>query len=245
MKKYIKIPALIFLITSMWSCTKTPLCDCFDSAGSPTEVTRSVPFFNQVYVKDNINVFISIGPTQQVTLQGGGNLLQNIGTDVSNNCLTLSNNNICNWLRSYKKSVLNVYITVPSFNYLTNAGVGTIQSLDTLNVDTFQVKINNAGDINLVVKSNQIQGHLFGSGDLTLSGSSQQFLSTYYGGTGYMYCSNLTTGYSYISNSSTGDSYVNASGLLIALIYGRGNIYYTGNPSITLTSVGSGQLIHE
>src|ERR1700748_1692479 len=93
----------ILLITVLAGC-KAPVCDCFDSAGNPGSQVREVPFFTQIVTNDNVNVYISVGNPETVTIEGGGNLLSNIAANVSNGVLTLHNNNICNWLRSYKKS---------------------------------------------------------------------------------------------------------------------------------------------
>ncbi|HSY77872.1 MAG TPA: DUF2807 domain-containing protein [Bacteroidia bacterium] len=245
--KNIKTILLLLSAASVISCHKGPVCDCFESAGLPTEENRTnvLPLFEQVYVQDNINLFVSMGNTQQVIIQGGGNLIHNISATVINNTLTLKNNNNCDWLRSYKKSIINVYVTMPRLTYITNAGVGNVNSLDTITADTLQVQTLSAGDINLNVHSKQILGHLFGSGNLTLNGQSNQFLCTFYSGTGFVYCSNLLTGYTFISNSSTGDCYVNVSNQLDVSINGRGNIYYTGSPLIHSTIKGSGRLLKD
>ncbi|HWY98379.1 MAG TPA: DUF2807 domain-containing protein [Bacteroidia bacterium] len=244
-----KIKTILLLLSAIGivSCHKGPVCDCFESAGLPTEENRTnvLPYFEQVYVQDNINVFISMGNTEQVIIQGGGNLVRNISATVANNILTLKNNNNCDWLRSYKKSIINVYVTMPRVTYITNASVGNVNSLDTITTDTFQVKTTSAGDINLNVHSLQIQGHLFGSGNLTLNGQSNEFACVYFGGTGYVYCNNLITNYTFISNTSTGDCYVNATNLLTAFIYQKGNIYYTGSPKIQATIKGSGALLKD
>src|SRR5690348_5293144 len=99
MKKGIYI--LLLGAIALSSCQK--LCDCAESTGSPTQETRSLSSFDRIIVDNNVNVVLSIGP-QQVTVEGGKNLLPNITTDVANGALTLKNKNICNWLRSYKKS---------------------------------------------------------------------------------------------------------------------------------------------
>lgn len=245
--KHIKIILLLVPALCILACHKGPVCDCFESAGKPTEENRTgvLPYFEQVYVHDDINLFVTMGATEQVIIQGGSNLIHNISATVANKVLTLKNNNNCDWLRSYKKSIINVYVTMPRITYITNAGVGNITSIDTITTDTLQVKTTNAGDINLMVHSQQIQGHLFGSGDLTLNGQSNQFLCTYFSGTGFVYCTNLRTLYTFISTTSTGDCYINAINQLDASIYQRGNIYYSGSPLIHATIKGSGQLLKE
>src|SRR5580700_7348642 len=106
MRRHLKILLILFCAVSAISCRKVPVCDCFEAAGAPSEENRTsvLPYFEQVYVQDDLNVSISIGNTEQVLIQGGSNLIHNISATVSNNVLTLKNNNICNWLRSYKKS---------------------------------------------------------------------------------------------------------------------------------------------
>jgi hypothetical protein len=239
---------LLALALGLSSCGKTPVCDCFDSAGKTGSQVREVPFFTQIVTNDNVNVIITIGNPEQVTIEGGGNLLSNISANVSGGVLTLNNNNICNWLRSYKKSGINVYVTMPQLTTITNSGYGTVSSQGTLNIDSLVLNTTNSpGDIDLTVNSKFINAHLFGTADITLIGQCQTFLSNYFGGTGFIYNSNLVvTGYAFISSNTTGDCYVNCTGSLGVQIYGQGNVYYSGSPIVQYTSEGgSGQLIKE
>jgi len=251
MRYYFKIILFISMVTLGWSCGKTPVCDCFDSAGKEASQVRVVPYFTQVTINDNINAYITIGYPEQLTIEGGGNLISNIGANVSGEVLSLKNNNICNWLRSYKKSVINVYITMPQLTNLTNSGYGTIQSQGVINVDSLMlITTNSPGDIDLTVNSKIIVGQMFGTADLTLTGQCQTYEMNYYGGTGFIYNSNLAvSNYLYLSSNSTGDSYINCAsgGYLQVVTYGQGNVYYSGAPSTVqyASKGGSGQLIKE
>lgn len=233
----------------LWGC-KAPVCDCFDSAGKPGSQVREVPFFTQLVVNDNINVYVAAGNPEKVTIEGGSNLIPNISASVNNGILTLHNNNICNWLRSYKKSNINVYITMPQLTTITNSGYGTVQSEGTLTFDSLVLYTTNSpGDINLTVNSKFINAHMFGTADLSLSGQCQNFFANYFGGTGFIYNSGLTiTNYTYLSSNTTGDCYLNCGGgALVVKIYGQGNVYYSGSPSPVqyISGGGSGRLIQE
>lgn len=229
-----------------WSCKKGPFCNCFTPAGSPSEETRTLPYFEQIDVKDNINVVLTTGPQEQVQIQGGKNLIKYITTNVSNGVLTLKNINKCNWMRSYKKSVITVYLTMPNITYITNEGVGTVSSNDTLYTDSLQLTTKSAGDINLLVHALYIEGHLFGPGDLTLAGTTGSFSCNFFSGTGFAYCDKLTSGYTFFSSSTTGDCYVTSSGILDIVIYRNGNVYYSGAPqAIHCKTYSKGQLIQE
>jgi hypothetical protein len=245
MKKNIfKISIFLFTVVAFCSCKKDS-GPCFESVGSSSSETRVLPSFNQISLYDDINLFIAIG-LQQVQIQGGQNLIKSISTDVSNQVLTIKNNNTCDWLRSYKKSVINVYVTVPSLAYVTAYGYGTIQSIDTINIDSFQVETKSASDVQLTIHSKFMAAHLFGSGNLTLTGICSQFNCNFYSGSGFVYCNELITGYVFLSSSTTGDSYIYTNGGLSALLYNDGNLYYSGNPtSISCQTYGKGQLIKE
>lgn len=232
-----------------WSCGKTPVCDCFDSAGKTASQVREVPFFTQIVANDNVNVFITTGNPETLTIEGGGNLIGNIGANVTGGVLTLKNNNICNWLRSYKKSGINVYITMPQLTTITNSGYGTVQSQGTITFDSLVLNTTNSpGDIDLTVNSKFINAHMFGTADLHLSGQCQTFLTNYFGGTGFIYDNDLVvSGYAFISSNTTGDSYINCKGTLGVQIFGQGNVYYTGSPKMLQYTPegGSGQLIKD
>jgi hypothetical protein len=228
-----------------WSCHKAPLCDCFMAAGSPSSITRSVDNFNQITLNDDVNLFLAVGP-QQIVIDGGKNLIQNIVTDVSGGMLTLKNNNICDWARSYKKSVINVYVTSPNINYILINGVGTVQSTDTITFDTLHVQTKSAGDINLTVKNKAFYASMFSSADLTVTGTSNIFECNFFAGTGFVYCDKLISGYTYMVNNSIGDCYITSTGEMDVTIFKEGNVYYAGNPSpIHLKTYGKGQLIKE
>ncbi len=245
-KSFLAIGFGVLLMTG--GCHKAPLCDCFDSAGSKASQIRLVPYFNQISVQDNVNVFITQGSPEQVTIEGGSNLIPNIGADVTGVVLNLKNNNICNWLRSYKKSIINVYITMPELISVTNVGYGKVQSVGTINSDSLVLNTkNSSGDIQLDVNARFINSHLFGTADLTLSGQCQTFLCDFYGGTGFIYNSNLVVlGYAFLSSNTTGDSYINCTGTFTAKIYSEGSIYYSGSPILQFyPEGGSGKLIKQ
>lgn len=245
---FFKIAIVASILTALYSCGKTPVCDCFDSAGKTNSQVREVSFFTQIVVNDNINVYITTGNPEQVTIEGGNNLIPNIHADVSGGILTLSNKNICNWLRSYKKSGINVYITMPQLTNITNSGYGTVYSQGTLTFDSLQLYTTNShGDIDLTVNAKYINAHFFGTADLTLSGQCQTFLTNYFGGTGYIYNNGLVvTNYAFVSSNTTGACYLNCTGTLDVQIYGQGNVYYSGSPIVHYTSEGgTGQLIQD
>jgi hypothetical protein len=247
-KTFHKIFLLFIILALGTSCRKSPVCDCFEVTGNQgsDDRTSALTYFNQVVANDDINVFLAIGPVEQVIIKGGENLIRNISANVSDNILTLKNENNCNWLRSYKKSTINVYITMPEVTSITNNGVGTIQGTDTITTNDIHIETNSAGDINLALHCNSVNAFLFGSADVTLTGTCSSFECNFFAGTGFLYADHLNTSYTYLSTTSTGDCYVNSSGELDLVINQIGNVYYAGNPNPVHAKInGSGKPIKE
>jgi len=238
-----KIFALLLVAMSFYSCKKANVCDCFERTGTTTTEIRELPAFTTIYVENNMNIYLTQGPTQQVEIEAGKNLMPLISTEVnSDGELDIKNYNICNFLRTYKKSI-NIYITMPRLTYLTNNGVGTIQSTNTFTTDTINVRTESLGDIHLMVNNVYVNGHMHGAGDIYVSGNTQQF-SCNNVGNGFINCSNLlVSGYTWLGLSTTGNSYVNVNGLFQVYIHESGNVYYSGRATVQSTITGSGHLI--
>jgi hypothetical protein len=89
---------------------------------------------------------------------------------------------------------------------------------------------------------------MFGTADLHLDGQTQVFECNFFGGTGFIYDSNLVvTNYAFLSSNTTGSCYISSNGFLGVKIYGEGNVYYSGTPAQLSYSNegGSGELIKQ
>jgi hypothetical protein len=233
------IPALFAL-----SCKKENLCDCVKSVGEYSAETRSLNGFTKINTFDDVNLFITQDSVYEVIIEGGENLIPLIKTEVIDGELQVHNKNKCNWVRSYKNSMINLYIRMPAPTHIKNSGVGKIKSLNTLVTDTIDLWPESTGDIEIAINCTKITGHMTGEGDLIVSGSAYE--NAVWGiGNGFLRCENLSTAYTWIFSARTGDSYVRASDLLIVYIRRNGNIYYYGSPAsiIVKEKSGTGELI--
>src|SRR3972149_5567093 len=77
--------------------------DCFKSTGDLVREQREVGDFSSMEVYNNVNVVISQDTLNQVIIEAGENLLEEITTEINGATLVIRNNNKCNWVRSYKK----------------------------------------------------------------------------------------------------------------------------------------------
>lgn len=243
MKTKYFIPFIIVLLFFA-SCKKENRCDCIKRTGPIIEDKRIVGEFHKIKAEDNVEVFIIQDSINEVVVKAGKNIAPLIKTTIEDGTLIIRNKNRCNWSRSYKKEI-SVYVKFKDLKWIINEGTSNITSLNTVLQDTLDIQTTNSGDLNLKIQSYRLLSHIFGSGDIRLSGNTYEH-GCNVGGTAYMYAKELQTSYTYIDTHTIGPSEIYCSGMLICAIRRKGNVYCYGNPtSVQKIIEGSGQLILE
>lgn len=227
------------------SCKKGAFTDCFRSTGTIVKKERSIGNFNNILLKDNVNLILNKSGNNGITIEAGSNLIDGIITEVTENgVLELRNDNQCNWIRSYE-SPINVYLDYVDIDSIEYRSIGDISSADTLSTDTLWLKVSEgAGQINLSLNVERLYCVLsYGTANIVLDGKSG--LSYVYSGSfGLIDMVNLESNFIYVKSQSSNDMYLRAKTCLGVIIENVGNIYYAGNPStVTLDKTGPGELI--
>ncbi len=242
MKNIIPIKILAVLLTAylFTTCKKENMCDCIKRTGAIITETRSIIGFDSVLAEDNLNIFITQDPVFEVKVEAGKNIVPLIKTEVVDGTLIITNNNRCNWTRSYDKP-FNVYIKMPLIKYIGSEGTGNIKSLNTITTDVLNVQTKNSGNIELTVSNSNITTYMHGAGDVTLHGTTNQHYVDI-GGTAFLNCKDLQTGYTSIHTFTTGLCNITTTKLACRIDY-VGDVYCYGSPVIVEETLnGTGQL---
>ena len=217
---------------------------CPLSSGPAGSESRDLPSFNSIVLYGKINLVLTQDTGQLVRVSGGKNLLPGIQTSVSQQTLTIKDNNTC--LLSDPSGRINVYISTGQLQMITYYGAGDISSTNTLLAPQFTmdcwegsgtIRLNvQAGEVNALVRNENATIVMTGAADSS-----------------YIYCSEagsvdmsgFATTASEIDSKSVRDIYVNASHALHAHIVYRGNVFYKNDPPVIDTRITStGRLIH-
>jgi hypothetical protein len=235
------IIATMLILVVFHSCKRENMCDCIKRTGPIVTQQRPLNGFDELFVEDNLDVFITQDSVFEVVVEAGKNLRGMIITEVIDGTLYIKNNNRCNWARSYKEPH-NIYIKMPVIKYITSNGTGNIKSLNTITTDSFDVRTKNSGNVELTVNNSLITSHMHGAGDLTLHGTTKEHLCDI-GGTAFLKCQDLKTKHTYIHTFSIGLCYVNVSDDFECKIEEIGDVYCYGNPkTVDKKMSGKGQL---
>ena len=237
---------VLFSVTVLFvSCKKDHLFDFAKSTGKNVTISRPVAEnFITIFLNDDVDLVITQGNSYSINLEGGENVLPGIETSISDNVLTISNNNTFNWVRSYDKKIT-AYVTMPQLTYLYYEATSTVSNTDTIKADSLFVIANGgSGFIKLLVNIGSSHFSINkGSVDMDISGKSGVNY-IYSGAYGPFHCQDLKTVFTFINSNSTNDCYINTSYYLEYKITNLGNIYYSGNPEIIpIVITGKGKLI--
>lgn len=221
-----------FIMIALFSCKKENRLDCFKSNGPEITETRHIGPFKIINLSSKIDLTIYQGAEYKVEVTAGKHIIKNITTVVSGDTLKIDNENKCNFVRGYKKTI-SVAVTLPYLKYLVNNGVGTIYFSEKFSQDTLLLRAESSGDIHLKGSFNEVKASSHGNGDLYMSGAANT-LYVYVNGTNYLYANELyVKKYAFIETLTLGDCFLNATDLQTFEynIHKSGRIFYKGDPA--------------
>ena len=208
--KYLTLIIITVLLLAS-SCEKGTVTNCFNTTGEIVEQNRSVESFNNILLKDNVNLILNKSETASITVEAGSNIISGIVTDVDENgVLEIRNDNSCNWIRSFD-SPINVYLNYIDIDTIEYRSIGDITNTDTVTIDTLWLNIKEgAGQIKMSLDIVRLYCSLYyGTADIILSGKCG--LSYIYSASfGLIDLIDLNTDLVYVNNRSSNDIYLNA-----------------------------------
>lgn len=241
----------LLLCLLFFSCASESAPDCFQSAGNLIKKEVTVADFTKITVFENVGVVLKEGLETKVEVETGENLFNEIQVNVSNDRLTLRNDNGCNFIREY--GLTKVYITAPNIDEIRSStglkiesdGVLEYPSLDLISESfinsesettdgEFELELN-ALDINIVVN---------GIAYFKLRGETQFIGVTIAAGNSRIEANELTAQFVDVDHRGTNDILVKPEQLIKGDIRGLGNVIsYETPPLIQINELFKGKLI--
>ncbi|MBT8263473.1 MAG: DUF2807 domain-containing protein [Bacteroidia bacterium] len=141
----------IIVIVLCFACDSADAPDCFRTNGAIISLNYDVATFTKIRIEDNVNLSLMQGDIQEVQVEAGENLIDEIKVDVLNNTLVVRNKNTCDLVRDYE--TINVFVTAPEIVEIRNGSVGDVVGKGILEYDTLKLISDTSGGIENVRKS--------------------------------------------------------------------------------------------
>ena len=242
---YLSVFSIIQLFIIV-SCDREDAWDAVKTRGEPVVVYESISAFNGILVHNDINVIVNKGDYYELRIEGWKNLIPKISFSIDDEgILEIKDNNTFNFFRS-RDNKTTIYLTyADELNYIELRGNGYILANDTINASSLIILcLNASGCVNLKVKTEAVYigTNGYNTASVTLVGETNSIGITNWGYNS-VHLFDLKSLRADIHHHGTGKTQVNASETLSVVIYGLGNVYYMGKPSITFTPKGKGNII--
>lgn len=211
--------------------------------GQLKKENRSVSAFTSLASEGSMNVQITYGPSENITVEADENLLPYIETSVAGNKLTIRNKKSLN-LRSEKK--MTVYVYMKEINSLQLTGSGDIKGVGAFTGDgKTDIILSGSGNLTLEFsKFKDLRLSVSGSGNMTLKGDAANSIDAKVSGSGNIDCARVSSKDVDAKLSGSGNIKVYADNTIDAKISGSGNVYYKGDAqNINSKVVGSGKVL--
>lgn len=221
-------------------------CSMIDNL-SPGETQIRQQQIDSAIEEININAMFEITLIQDnrayIDIICGENFQPKIDISTVNNQLHLNHNIKNRWLHGYDKVKLRIHL--PRIAVINIRTPSKIETEGTLSTETLTViDWSDYAECNLTVNTTKFNLHTSGDsfGIYSISGKAKG-TEIYSRGSASISCTNLQAESCKLSHKSIMDIPVNASHQLDVTILASGNVYYSGDPTISLTRNGSGNLI--
>lgn len=248
MKKLIYV-VLLFLIVA---CDSENSGDCFQKSGAIIQQEVSIDTFDKIFVNRDIELIIKEGANQKVVIQTGENLINDVEATVLNGKLTLTDNNTCNYVRTY--GITKVYITSPNITEIRSSTQYDISSDGALTYPSLTILSEDFNDPDTFTNANfklQIDNESFrivfnNLSNCFISGKTNNLNITFAAGTSRFEGRDLIAQNVQLWNRSSNDMIVNPQQSIKGLISGTGDVISANTPAIIeVEAVYKGQLIFE
>lgn len=239
-----KVLVISLVLTALFSnCKREQMDDCFTGTGNTKTDNRPLEAFSHLVIDDLIEVTYVTAPTHSLRIKAGENLLEGIKTEVKDGVLHVQNENRCNWVRSFKKKI-EITLFAPELQSLEMYGGSSFFCSDTIKTQEFRANLWSASgklDVLLAADYVELKSHT-GPADILAKGSCRELVA-YSNGNGSLNSLALLSEKALVVNQNTGKIEVQVTQEMNVDLRGSGNIYYLGNPQITLLDEGKGNLI--
>lgn len=238
-----KLLFFFFALISLYSYSQP--WETIKGNGQIKKETREVGAFTSLSSGGAIDVQISYGNSNSISVEADENLLPYIETSVENGKLTIKPKKNVNFKTNSKMAVSVSMIKITS---LQQSGSGNITGNGAFtNGDKTDISISGSGNIKLGFDSfKDLDLSLSGSGNINLNGKETNSITARISGSGSIDCSNISSNDVNASISGSGNIKVIANNSIDAKISGSGNVYYKGNATNVKTkTAGSGKVLKE
>lgn len=235
------------------SCNSKNVPDCLQNAGDIIQQEVSVAEFNKIIVFERVQLILKHAAQQQIIVETGEYLRNDIEVSVRDGQLSLVNKNRCNITRDY--GITKIYVSAPNITEIRSSTGLPVLSEGVLNYpnltlvsDDFEAadQYHTDGDFRLEVNCTNLNVINNNLSHMYLSGTVENLIIGFYSGDSRFEGRNLIAQNISIFQRSSNDMIVNPQASLTGEIRSTGNVIVVNKPTVVdVQTYYTGRLIFE
>jgi hypothetical protein len=167
-----KILTLLFVATLFSSCAVDMFNRVNGNRNVVTEDRSTKEDFTKIKVSTGLNLYISQGSKNQITVEADENLQEIIRTEVNDGILKIySKKNI------WKAKARKVYVTIKNLEAITATSGSDVYTNEALEVNNLNINATSGADIHVSVDANTIETTATSGSNIEVSGASNNHIS--------------------------------------------------------------------
>ncbi len=203
-----------------------------------TEI-RQVKNFKEIKVSAGIDLYLTMGETEEVRIVADDDIIDDIKTEVKDGALHIymKNNNWFNWSRANKSR--KAYVTVKELEAIRASSGSDVRTSNTLKGERLMVTASSGSDVEIDVFYKNLKIDTSSGSDARVSGKVKNLEAESSSGSSIK-AQDLESQNCKAKASSGSDIFVSVSDEFYARASSGADIRYSGNPSVRDTDESSG-----
>ncbi len=247
-----KKTTIILILFFIFACDSDSASDCFQTAGSIVQEEVNVANFERILVNRDIELVIKQGDNQQVIIETGENLLNDVIAEVIGNQLIITDNNSCNFVRDF--GITKVFVTTPNLTEIRcstqfeikSDGILDFEELNLLSEDFNVSDTFSIGDFRLELNIERLSIVSNNLSFFYLSGEVKSMSVNFPSGDGRLEAEDLIAQSISIFHRGSNDMIVNPQQSITGRIFSTGNVISINEPPIVeVEELFNGRLIFQ
>lgn len=207
--------------------------------GNVVKKERTASYFDGVRVSSGIDVYLTQGDKESITVEADANLHEYIITEVKNGVLHVYADNV----NIREAEMERVHVTIKDVKSLRTSSAGDIVGETPVKTGDIELGTSSAGDIKIELYAKNVQIDISSAGNIRLTGEAE-ILDADLSSAGDLAAYDFKVREAKVDVSSAGDAQINVTEKLVARASSAGDIRYTGSPKYVDAHASSAGGIH-
>jgi hypothetical protein len=237
--KTLKFLLIAVICLGTVSCVDAQFYKSVRGDGNVVKKDRTASGFNGIRVSSGIDVYLTQGDKESITVEADENLHEYIITEVKGDVLHVYSD-----VNIRHAEMTRVHVTIKNVTSLKTSSAGNIIGESPVKTDNIELGTSSAGDIKIELYAKTADIDISSAGDISLSGEAD-ILKANLSSAGDLYAYDFKTKEADVSVSSAGNAQLFVTENLKARASSAGDINYKGDPKNVDAHASSAGGIHK